>query len=91
MTNSVNPLTEVLEALISRGLARDAQELQAQIIKLSSLDPTERDSAAKAIAGMCHPKWLGDLDVHRQDWWELLDRARTFARRASKAPPKALS
>ncbi len=90
MTEPSNPLTDVLDALMKRGLVRDAQEFDRHIGRLASSDPTERANAAEGIADMCQMKWLGDLDVDRRDWWQLLDQARTFARKEAKGPhPKA--
>jgi len=85
VTNSSNPLTEIVEALLAHGFVRDAQELQKRLPRLASTDPTERASAANEIIGMCHPKWLGDLNVPLRDWWDLLDRARIFTRQTAKA------
>lgn len=86
MTNSSNPLAEIVEALTAHGFVRDAQELERQVLRLAGADPTERASAAREIIGMCQPKWLGDLNVPLRDWWDLLDRARVFTRKAAKVP-----
>jgi hypothetical protein len=81
-----NPLSEIVETLTANGYVKDAQLMESQVPKLASLDPTERAAAAGQIISMCHPKWLGDLDVPRRDWWDVLDKARVFARKAAKAP-----
>lgn len=72
-----SPADEVLELLRTHGFHQEADDLEAQVVRLGSGSRDIRAEAQRAIQQRCHPRWLGDLflpGVALNQWWDLLER-----------------
>lgn len=87
MTETSNPLEQVVRLLLSHGFSNAAEDLQSLMENLSNGEGAQRVAAADAIEQRANPRWLGDLyldGLKLEEWWGLLERAAEYARKAAR-------